>query len=851
MAPAVKAATLLVLAIASAHANAGYPSDAAAGRSGSISPVIADPVRHSAYIQNGGLRLHVRGDRQCAVDSIWSGGRLLSAPDAGGYTGFLTGSVWHTSKHLARSPLLSLSGDSISIRGIRLAAGKEVVTEAWTFAPRGESVVWTIERTVKRPVRLDDNAFPAISVAPISQFDGALLGNGGVAWFRLFNDTVLAFGVHTDGATLWSAKNRDCLALNASTADGACALNTSKRGETATCAFSCSPAELGYRFDAGTHRRRFIRGRTDVWQRTTYPARTYRVSLSLSAPDYQKTFARGEFRGIDGEAVTSIANTIARLGVIDSRHYGGNSWHTPYGPICLHEQYIAQFGIAIDDPNYIRGYRDCLDFYRDHAILPDGRVKSRWAYSNEDAAPGTADSLGFYEAQWGMLMDSQPDFVINVAEEFDLCGDLAWLRSHKKTCESALDYMLKRDSNHNHLVEMATRSHTEARGSDWIDVIWASWENAFVNVEVYRALTLWSDLEELMGDTARGLTYRAFAAGLKTAFNRSVRDGGFWDDNHRWYVHWREQDGLAYGNNLVVPVNFMAIGYGLCEDPARKKSILDSVEAEMQKEHLFIWPICMYPYEQGVGLLNVNYPYPNYENGDLFLSWAELGMKAYAAESPDIAFKYCRNMIDRYRKDGLAFQRYLRKTQEGAGDDILAGNASAVVGLYTDIFGIQPRYNRLLVSPHLVKDLYGTTLVYRFQGKTYSIRLEGETACVSVDGVGFTCRGTLAVRGNPGSVTWYAGGDIASGMMLSAPDTPARDVIVDTWAEARAWRERAASGGATASYEVFGLIPGHEVELRCDTKLIGTYRADAAGRIRYCYTLPDAHEHAFVLAAPR
>ena len=74
--------------------------------------------------------------------------------------------------------------------------------------------------------------------------------------------------------------------------------------------------------------------------------------------------------GINGEQVSAVLNTIARIGVIDKQHFGGNSWHTPYGPICLHEQYIAQMGLAINDKTYLKGYQQCLDFYRDNAIKP-------------------------------------------------------------------------------------------------------------------------------------------------------------------------------------------------------------------------------------------------------------------------------------------------------------------------------------------------------------------------------------------------------------------------------------------------------------------------------------------------
>ena len=76
-------------------------------------------------------------------------------------------------------------------------------------------------------------------------------------------------------------------------------------------------------------------------------------NIHFSYFDYAKEYGRGEFKGVDGAQVTSVLNTIARMGVIDAKHFGGNSWHTPYGPICLHEQYIAQMGLGINDPRYL------------------------------------------------------------------------------------------------------------------------------------------------------------------------------------------------------------------------------------------------------------------------------------------------------------------------------------------------------------------------------------------------------------------------------------------------------------------------------------------------------------------
>jgi hypothetical protein len=43
----------------------------------------------------------------------------------------------------------------------------------------------------------------------------------------------------------------------------------------------------------------------------------------------------------------------------------------------------------------------------------------------------------------------------------------------------------------------------------------------------------------------------------------------------------------------------MAIAYGICDDSVRIKTILDDIEAQMQKEQLFFWPLCMYSYNEG------------------------------------------------------------------------------------------------------------------------------------------------------------------------------------------------------------------------------------------------------------
>lgn len=803
-----------------------------------------NPANQTVTISSRNMKLVVEYGRGCFIDSLLIGNKEIFKTSDAAYTGMRTNSGLISSRHLDGSPSVEVTGSSARISGIRYGKRGQSVRESWMFALDGNGVVWKIKRELPDTITVAEDAFPGFNLRSIGEFEGALLGNGGVAWFRLFSDSAQAYGVHTNQATFWNPASHECLSLHSQTIGGHGGIRFYSAGENAGCCFSCSPGALTYRYDPGTYRRRFVVGHTDVWQTQIYPAGSYEQVIHISAPSYAQTFDRGTFRGIDGKAVTAILNTVARVGVIDSRLYGGNSWHTPYGPICLHEQYIAQFGIGIDDSNYTNGYKQCLDYYRDHAVEPDGRVKARWAYTNGDASPGSADSLGFYEAQWGMLLDSNPDFVINVADLFNQCGDMMWLRSQKRTCESALNYMLRRDPTHDSLVVMVPRTHMQHRGSDWLDVIWASWKDAFVNAELYHALTLWSGLEELMGDTAMANRYSQFAAGLKRHFNEPISRGGFWDPAHGWYIHWREPDGSVWGDNLVTPVNFMAIDYGICDNLQRKLTILHNIDKEMEKENLFCWPVCLFPYKKGAAGPQ-NYPFPNYENGDIFLSWGELGVRAYAEEYPGIALRYIKQVIDKYKQDGLAYQRYLRVSQKGAGDDILAGNASAITGLYRDIYGIQPQYNRLYLSPHLVRELYGTKLRYEFQGKEYRISLDGKENIITAGNVSFGSFEAFAVKYTPEGVLWFH--RFQSRPSISVATRNGADVKLSIlhWQKTRLWSESALNGAADVRHTLIGLEPDKVYAVYEDGRILDAGKTNGDGDFTFSRRIPEGQDILF------
>jgi len=792
------------------------------------------PADNVIVFGNSKLKVTLDCASKCVVTGMEVNGEAVLSNKLGIYSEIRTSTATYSTRSLGTSPKIKIQKNSVTLSGIRYGEDKTPIDEVWTFLITENDIRFDIERTVSKPLVAEEVSFPIVNFKSIHTWDGSFLGYGGLAWFYLFNEKLCTFGVHTGSSVFWNSTTGNGLKVAASAKGKQVASKfTRSNDDQLVYAVSVSDSEMKYRYDAGTNRRRFVRGKTNVWDSFQLSASKYAESVTFSWVNYNEEYNRGHLAGINGKQVTSLANTIARIGVIDAKHFGGNSWHTPYGPICLHEQYIGQIGIAINDTSYTEGYKQCLDYYRDNAIQPDGRVLSRWAYTDEDAMAGTATSKGFYEAQWGYLLDSNPDFVTNVSDIYNQSGDLSWVRKFKQPCEKALEYLLKRDSNGNHLVEMKTNSLSEKRGSDWIDIIWASYENAFVNAKLHYALTLWSNIEKQLGDTEKSNYYSNYASALKTSFNKPTQSGGFWDEKNNWYVYWLDKDKSVHGNNLVIPINFMAITYGICDDEQRKKSILDKVEEQMQKEKLFAWPLCMYTYAKGEGN-DWQFPFPNYENGDIFLSWGAIGVEAYASYQPELALKYVENILARYEQDGLAFQRYGRVKQDGLGDDILSGNSLAIIGLYKSIYGINPMYNRMYLNPHFPDKLSGTTLNYKFRGDKLVISLDKGLYSVSNAQFKLTSANDFGFNAGKNELEYFNSGNDTCSLKAQLVKTANLSVEIGRWNEKECtWNQIASPNTGSIAYSVCRLKAENKYEISINGQIFKTLKSDKDGRLEF------------------
>ncbi len=722
------------------------------------------------------LVLRLRYDGRCYLDQVTLGGRNVVATNTGVCSAVKVGGQWFTTRNGIPTPTVRTTSNTVVVSDIACGGGRVAFKETWRFTVQTDSIRWRLEREYLTGGTLEDTYFPGWDFAAMSTWTGALLGYGGVAWSKLFDTPNATYGMHSSEMTFWNREQQTCLRITPDEPPGQHLAARFSRQPSGI--FAVAQYVTAERMAPKYGQRRYLRDRQDVWAPWAVRPGVIAMEYTLQALDYTQAFDRGRFRYFNGASILEILNTIARIGAIDVDVLGSNGYYSGFA--VLHEPWIAQLGLAIDDPGYFRAYARTLDFQRDHAIGSDGRVKSRWSYDAGDAMPGTYDHYGFYECQWGWLLDSQPSYVINVAEQFDFTGDVEWVRRHQATVEKALEFLLKRDADNDGLVEMMTDSHTAARGSDWIDIIWAAHENAFVNAQLYQALTLWAGVEQILGDDSRAQTYRRQAAKLKDRFNAPTTEGGFWNAAKQWYVYWRDKDDSIHGDNLVVPVNFMAIAYGLCDQTDRARAILDHVERRMQQEGLFFWPLCFDSYQRGEGA-DWQFPFPNYENGDLFLAWGETGTRAYARFKPAIAVKYIKNALDQYERDGLAFQRYLRKTQQGAGNDILANNCSPVVGLYRNIYGVQPKWNRLFLEPHLTPELNGTQLKYRLRGQTYTIDLNMDDYRVAANGWALRGHQPFAVNLGATQADYFPGIQAAPSLTVTRPGTVPAEVSIEAW----------------------------------------------------------------------
>lgn len=459
-------------------------------------------------------------------------------------------SLWR-STDITQPIRVSTNLNEVKIEGITMGNTKEV----WLLKVVDDKIFWTITRNYREKLKLNDMAMPAWHFAQLDTWKGGILDNGGVVWCKYLQSPQDTYGVHTGGVTFWHEDEEYALRIKTEVNEKQfiAAKYSHEKGGHFSSTHLVTDQELDQRYNLS----RFVHGKADVFAAFEVNEGKSSVTYELTCVNYRDRYDRGHLPGIDAQAVRELLNTTGRYGVVDNRIVGANGWLTNWK--CLHEPFFAQIGLGVNDPNYTENMTATLDQERDLAMHADGRVLSRWHDVPGDEMPGTYNiKTGYYEATWGYTIDSQTGYIINTAEHFQQTGDLEWLRSHQQSCEKALNWLIQRDSNENGLVEMMNNNVSEEKASDWLDIVWAGFENAFVNAQLYESLKLWADCEQVLGDCEKANHYRTVALRLKEAFNKTTDEGGFWSVRKN-SMHTGETKMVQSGATILSPPSILPL----------------------------------------------------------------------------------------------------------------------------------------------------------------------------------------------------------------------------------------------------------------------------------------------------
>ncbi|MDB6079582.1 MAG: hypothetical protein JWO82_3329 [Akkermansiaceae bacterium] len=385
-----------------------------------------DTVNRQLFLSDsqGKLQLRLNYAGRAVLDRVQVNDTETIAAGTGACTGVQVAGNWVTTRTLATDPVVTISGNDVTLSQINYGVGGVNVSETWVLHTGAQGIQWDIQRQYLSGGLVDDTYFPGFDFKSMSTWTAGMLDTGGVAWGRYLG-TNASYGAHSGSVTFF--KDADCLKIT--TLPGAGTLAASRFSHQPSGAFTFGQTIATTSMAPKHDLRRSIAG-VDLWKSFQVTPGTLRTSLTLEAKDANAVRYRGNLTGIDGAAVNDLLDTIGRYGVIDKTLMGGNGWLTGY--ICLHEPFHAEMGIALGSPDYTANMATSLNGWRDYALQSSGRVKSRWHHDTSDnTVPGSYDfATGYYECGWGTLIDSQPDYVINVAEQFDLSGDLTWLQAH-------------------------------------------------------------------------------------------------------------------------------------------------------------------------------------------------------------------------------------------------------------------------------------------------------------------------------------------------------------------------------------------------------------------------------------
>ena len=129
---------------------------------------------------------------------------------------------------------------------------------------------------------------------------------------------------------------------------------------------------------------------------------------------------------------------------------------------------------------------------------------------------------------------------------YDQTGDINWVKLQQQSQNVRWTGSLNVTA-----ITMAGEMMTDNHTLDWIDIILGFCTNAFVNAKLLSCVNTVGRYRKAIGEMRQRKILPAVCRKVKTSFNKSTAVGGFWDEQHGCYIHWRDKDGSIHGTKWL------------------------------------------------------------------------------------------------------------------------------------------------------------------------------------------------------------------------------------------------------------------------------------------------------------
>lgn len=680
--------------------------------------VVHDRAARTVTLTSGDLRMTVAYDGRAEVTSFTQRGtELLAGGIASTATVDATGEELD-SRSLATDPDVTVRAATVEL-AFTMASESLTVDETWTFDVGADDLGLRVDRRYRW----------ADGVEPVLRHNGQL----DIAWARVWDNIRRPadggnlpigndytgddgffltepedrYGVEQSRFVLLEGDDRRALAVDATSdrrlatefapEDGALAQETQVSAED-EWGYVLGSKESGFVYSGHT-----ANGADTLIYEPVTTGREQRdvVSFSFAPAEYADFYDLGGVEGVaDPAALTSLLNDFGRSGVVDTG-YGMSTVGLRYlgtGPYDLALSNPTVFGYF--DPAMTQSQQNLLTYFSEYAQGEDGHMYGR-TYRRTNP--------------WGdsSLTDADPAYAAAAAELYEYSGDEEWLSSIRGSVHRAMDHMLteKYDEPSGMFVNGIQDCSSTKTLQEWNDAFYVAGSSGYVNELMYRALTLWSDIErDVFADTARADRYAQTAARLKEQFNKDTADGGLWDPETGMFAYWRCPDGTTKAAVKHTQLNLQAVAFGMV-DVERGRAILDEIDVEMRRNRLPMIPQNFYPIlktEEWSG----DHFQSGLEDGPIYPFMTEMYMRAAAVVGErERSLTYLDNTLERYTEDGFNGWSFLDwSLKPRFGEAWFPTNANAAGGVYTSMLGIRPTADGVTIAPNFPAEMNGSSV---------------------------------------------------------------------------------------------------------------------------------------------